>query len=91
MAMAGATGVSGAEPASFNSGLAPGYLDRGGFYFDASLNISAVDQLSYYDHIADPNEKSELLTALALARDARLGSKSSIGFLSKLSIFHRSL
>ncbi len=71
MAMAGATGASGAEPASFNSGLAPGYLDRGGFYFDASLNISAVDQLSYYDHIADPNEKSELLTALALARDVR--------------------
>lgn len=55
---------------SVNSGFPSGYLDRGVFYYDAALSAAAVDQLSHYDAIADPNEQSALTAALAEARDA---------------------
>lgn len=68
---------------SVNSGLPSGYLDRGVFYYDASLQAAAVDQMSHYDAIADPNEKSALMTALAEAGDADPRALTSLtGFLA---------
>lgn len=56
--------------AGINSGMPDGFLDRGVFYCDASLNAAAVDQLAHYGEIADPTEQSELELALSAARDA---------------------
>lgn len=56
--------------AGINSGMPPGFLDRGVFYFDASLNNASVDQLSHYGESADATEQSELGLALAAARAA---------------------
>lgn len=72
-----------ADVPSVNSGLPSGYLDRGVFYYDASLSAAAVDQLSHFDDITDPNEQSTLMAALAEARDADPRALASLtGFLA---------
>jgi len=59
-----------ATTAGINSGMPDGFFDRGLFFFDASLNAAAVDQLSHYETTSDPAEQSQLALSLAAARNA---------------------
>ena len=49
--------------AGVSSGQADGYLDRGIFMHDASINLMALDQLVQYASISGGDEKTALLTA----------------------------
>ena len=61
------TGVLTAR-AGVSSGQADGYLDRGIFMYDASINLMALDQLAQYASITGGDEKTDLLTAVSRAR-----------------------
>ena len=61
------TGVLTAR-AGVSSGQADGYLDRGIFMYDASINLMALDQLAHYASITGGDEKTDLLTAVSRAR-----------------------
>ncbi|MBD5180024.1 MAG: tetratricopeptide repeat protein [Bacteroidales bacterium] len=53
--------------AGVSSGQADGYLDRGIFMHDASINLMALDQLTQYASMAGGDEKTALLVAVSQA------------------------
>ncbi|MDE6084795.1 MAG: tetratricopeptide repeat protein, partial [Muribaculaceae bacterium] len=54
--------------AGVSSGQADGYIDRGIFMHDASINLMALDQLVQYASISGGDEKTALLTAVSRAK-----------------------
>lgn len=56
--------------AAINAELPDRHLDRGGFYFDASLYPAAIDQLAMFELITDATEESEFIRAMASAHNA---------------------
>lgn len=70
--------------AGVNSGQADGYLDRGIFMYDASLDVFAFDQLEQYAILTGGDEQSDLLEALSAARSTDpMATKLLSSFLSK--------